>query len=438
MAYKNPRVLPYSNGSVIVKLGGMDQQPPQKRQDAQAPREVSRPKHDLGQKRLFSHRRMMADLLRLLPDDLTEGLDLGTLRRLPSEHVGDALRDRRSDMPWRVDLLPPSQPPAEEGAKRLGDEETSTKGTMPPAPASSRAAASEHPGTCLVLAEFQSKVDPRMAERMQEYAAMLRRDLTREGKVRGPGGGPPLLLPLVVYNGRRPWTAPLDLGGGTEDLPKGLAAMQPKFEYVLLEVRRFDADALALGLQDGAPGVNFALAQFALENVSAEGLPAAMDAVARQLKAEDERDLAESFGMWVEGVLKPRLDVQLPSMTDLMEEPPMLAETLDEWAEEKFRQGRMQGLEQGLEQGMERGMKRGMERGMERGRAEGMAHGRAEGLERGRALLLRLAQRRFGADVAVALSKLIKSVEDPDHLAEMGDWVVDCATGRELLNRAGG
>ena len=51
--------------------------------------------------------------------------------------------------------------------------------------------------------------------------------------------------------------------------------MQPKFGYMLLEVRRFDADALALGLQSGAPGVNFALAQFALENASAEGLPTA-------------------------------------------------------------------------------------------------------------------------------------------------------------------
>ena len=196
---------------------------------------------------------------------------------------------------------------------------------------------------------------------------MLRNDLAREGKVRGPGDSPPPSLPLVVYNGRRPWTAPLNLGGGTEGLPKGLAAMQPKFEYVLLEVRRFDRNALALGLQASAPGVNFTLAQFALENASAEDLPTAITAVARQLKAEDERDLAESFGMWIEGV----------------------------------------------------------------------AHGRAEGLERERALLLRQAQRRFGADVAVALSKLIKGVEDPDRLAEVGDWIVDCAAGGELLKRAG-
>ena len=92
-----------------------------------------------------------------------------------------------------------------------------------------------------------------MAERMLEYAALLRGDLSREGKVRGPGGGPPPLLPLLVYNGRRPWTAPVDLRSATEGLPTGLAAIQPKFEYVLLEVRRFEGGALALGLQAAPP-----------------------------------------------------------------------------------------------------------------------------------------------------------------------------------------
>ena len=166
---------------------------------------------------------------------------------------------------------------------------------------------------------------------------------------------------------------------------------------------------MALGLQAAPAGVNFALAQFALENASAEALPAAMAAVARLLGAEGELDLAESFGMWVEGVLERRLGVRLPSLTRMMEEPPMLEETLDEWAEEKFRLGRAAG----------------MERGRFKGRIEGE-----------RALLVRQAQRRFGADVAEALSKLVGGVDDPDRLAEVGDLVVDCATGRELLERA--
>lgn len=76
----------------------------------------------------------------------------------------------------------------------------------------------------------------------------------------------------------------------------------------------------------------------------------------------------------------------------------MLAETLEEWAEEKYRLGQAEGE---------------------------------------RELLLRLAQRRFGADIAEALSKLVGGVDDPDRLAEVGDLMVDCATGRELLDRAG-
>ena len=110
----------------------------------------------------------------------------------------------------------------------------------------------------------------------------------------------------------------------------------------------------------------------------------------------------------------------------------MLAETLDEWAEEKFRLGRVEGMEQGMEQGLEQGRAEGRVAGME----QGMERGRAEGIEWERALLVRQAQRRFGADVAQALSKLVGGVDDPDRLAEVGDMVVDCATGRELLDRA--
>lgn len=91
----------------------------------------------------------------------------------------------------------------------------------------------------------------------------------------------------------------------------------------------------------------------------------------------------------------------------------MLAETLDEWAEEKYRLGQAEG----------------MKRGRSKGRVEGWVEGE-------RALLCRQAERRFGADVAAALSKLIEGLDAPDRLAEVGDLVVDCATGSELLDRA--
>ena len=55
---------------------------------------------DPASKRLFSHRRMVADLVRLLGTDWVGDLDLDRLERLPAEHVADDLRTRLADMPW--------------------------------------------------------------------------------------------------------------------------------------------------------------------------------------------------------------------------------------------------------------------------------------------------------------------------------------------------
>ena len=57
---------------------------------------------------------------------------------------------------------------------------------------------------------------------------------------------------------------------------------------------------------------------------------------------------------------------------------------------------------------------------------------RAEGE---RALLVRQAARRFGAGTAERLATLLLGIEDPDSLAQVGDWIVDCAAGAELIDR---
>ena len=93
----------------------------------------------------------------------------------------------------------------------------------------------------------------------------------------------------------------------------------------------------------------------------------------------------------------------------------MLAERAKEWTEQWLREGREQGLEQGREQGIELGL--------ERGRAEE------------RVLLCRLASRKFGAETGERLSGLVARLTDPDQLAEVGDWIIECGTGAELLDR---
>ena len=70
--------------------------------------------------------------------------------------------------------------------------------------------------------------------------------------------------------------------------------------------------------------------------------------------------------------------------------------------------------------------------------AEFLQEGRAVGLEEGwaaeRSLLRRLAARRFGATTAEALFGMLAEVRDAERFAEVGEFIVDCATGDELLN----
>ena len=68
-------------------------------------------------------------------------------------------------------------------------------------------------------------------------------------------------------------------------------------------------------------------------------------------------------------------------------------------------------------------------------RREARAEGLAEGIEHQRALLRRQAARRFGEETAAPLSARLARIDDPERLAEVGDWIVDCATGAELLAR---
>ena len=68
---------------------------------------------------------------------------------------------------------------------------------------------------------------------------------------------------------------------------------------------------------------------------------------------------------------------------------------------------------------------------------QGVAQGEARARADQRAQLRRLAGRKFGGRAAERLSTLIEDVADPERLAEVGDWIIDCGTETELLARAG-
>ena len=92
------------------------------------------------------------------------------------------------------------------------------------------------------------------------------------------------------------------------------------------------------------------------------------------------------------------------------------------WKEENFGRVRAEGVEQGRAEGVERG------------HAEGVA----EGVGRQRAMLSRLATRRFGADAGQAVAAAVAGVEDEATLERVGDLIVDCPTGERLRDALAG
>ena len=153
--------------------------------------------HDPIYRRLFAFPRMVADLLQAVghPDWLGD-VDLNTLEKLPAEHIGDSGQQRRGDAVWRVRFR--------NGWLYL-----------------------------LVLLEFQSRSDARMALRNLEYTALLYRELDRRRELGEPGGWPPV-LPVVLYNGDAPWTGALEMRDLVAPVPAALSPLQPSRRSLLL------------------------------------------------------------------------------------------------------------------------------------------------------------------------------------------------------------
>ena len=150
------------------------------------------------------------------------------------------------------------------------------------------------------------------------------------------------------------------------------------------------------------PSGNLVSALIALEtNRDQARLPTLLDTLIGLLRAQDDEELTDAFSAWAAQVLLPRrmrgtASAPLPRLEEVRT---MLAETVREWTE--------QWVEQGLEQG------------------------RVEE----RALLCRQAARKFDADAGQQLAAALAEVTDPDRLAQVGDWIIECGTAAELFAR---
>ncbi len=71
-------------------------------------------------------------------------------------------------------------------------------------------------------------------------------------------------------------------------------------------------------------------------------------------------------------------------------------------------------------------LERNTDRWLERHRRDAFADGRRE-------VLVRFAARRFGPETAQRLRVRLENVDDPGLFDRVGDLIVDCETGEQLL-----
>ncbi len=246
-----------------------------------------------------------------------------------------------------------------------------------------------------LLVECQAEIDPSMPFRMLHAAArmylILSQNPPRESGY--AASTVPRVKHLIIYSGKRPWTAVGEVGQAIRARSLKDERDIPRMECPLLELWR---------CPDPGGEENLAVLLGRLQRCeSPEALRAAAAPLRKWPQRESQGALGRAFAAWISEVLIPDLGVPDAAKSyDLMEVLDMLETESMTWAD--------------------------------RMRAEGRDEGRREGE---RKLLLRQARLRFGEGLARSLAARLEGIADADRLEEIGEWLLVCDSGDALLSR---
>jgi predicted transposase YdaD len=263
--------------------------------------------HDTSYKNLFSCPEMMRDLLiGYVPGKWLEEADFSTLTQVGASYVSPAGKQRHDDMVWRINI----------GGRWLW---------------------------VYLIVEFQSTPDAWMAVRVMQYVSLLAEQLVKEHKPDElPAGCVPPILPIVLYNGKAEWHAPVDVADCFLDPPAGLEPYRPALKYLLLDERRLQQHPL-LEVR------NFADAVFRMEaSQTLTDVRVVTDALQALLRTPELESLRQVFNQWIKALLRrraaPTMIEKVDTINDIFEEFTMLAEEEREtWLDGAIAEGRQKG-----------------------------------------------------------------------------------------------
>ena len=302
----------------------------------------------------------------ILGESRARDVDPKKLQYQPTRHVGDNLEQRYADLLVRIRY----KRPADGGAPR--------------------------PDTYL-LVEVQSTVDPFMAVRLWGQLALVYRGLTLKRRSLGRKRLA-AIVPIVIYTGRRRWTACRELSDMIEDD----GTRRPlQLSYELL-------DAWRAGSRPA--GDNLLLLLFRLERGEApEDLLESTKALRRRVTALDSKQLDRACTLWLQGLFGERVPyVKWEEYEDMQSIEGKLEQVSKVWTDQW--------------------------------EANALAKGRKESQERLKRLnalqrktLQETVRDRFGEAVAAAFAKSIARVRKAEKLIKLFALVATSENGDELL-----
>lgn len=264
-------------------------------------------KHDRSYKQLFQHKILLEQLFspHMLGSKWSRLLDFQHAELLPTELINQKLELRHTDQIWRI---------------RRRDTTNNLY--------------------LLLMLEYQSNVEPKMALRISTYVTMMYEQLLRRKEIQLNEGLPPV-LPMVLYRGVKEWHAHRRLSGLIQPSANPLLRYQPEQHYLLIEQRSWAKNRTL-------PRNNLTALLFLIEQCE-------QHAQAQQLLHELDRqsaahaDLRSSILAWLRYAHFPRVAPSLASHPyETFEEVHTMLE-LDPrywWPAERLA-GRREGIEEG-------------------------------------------------------------------------------------------
>ena len=295
--------------------------------------------HDSSYKKFFSRADMVESLVRdFISSDLADELDFKTLEPMPTAFQKHGQTERRSDLIWRLQWRDGS--------------------------------------SCLlaIILEFQSTIDKKMLCRLMEYATLFLEQTLDDDKSKGLAL--PKILPIVLYNGAKPWSAPCVYGELSERERLAYERGIWDFKYHLIDIRHLEES-----LVDKAKGVSAWIFRFE-RAANVQEMERLWRVMFRALKNPAYENLRQEIIMWLETCVLPVRKISGAKIVieRLKEEETMTVVTaeMEDWTLPYINQGIRQGHAEGRLEGERIGELRGRREGERIGEAKGIAEKAAQ------------------------------------------------------------